>query len=218
MNASFVKQSVIKQKAKEIQKQKHISWHQALDEASVFYGFANYKNYLNCAKAERVKQIIAQEKIYYDLSADKQNKITKKLGQLSKAIKSFKLPMKDLVVTLEKSQESKEVMRSICEKAHLKEYIDLHLLKSSLQGELEEIEMNLEYLMTKSVSVKNLRHKLVNGRLSVEGDYDIIYEFAFDGKVEGDDPFKDRTSSGLFEISIDKKGHLTINYLDGGLL
>ena len=53
MKKSFIPPSVLRQKAKQLKKEKSLSHHLALDGAAIYYGFANHKNYLNEAKVNR---------------------------------------------------------------------------------------------------------------------------------------------------------------------
>jgi type II secretory pathway pseudopilin PulG len=47
MKKSLVSPSFLKQKARQLKKEKSLSQSQALNEAAQHFGFSNYKNYLN---------------------------------------------------------------------------------------------------------------------------------------------------------------------------
>ena len=55
MKKAFVLLSILKKRAKQLKKEKFLSWHQALDEASKEFGFSNYKNYKNIFEAQHTE-------------------------------------------------------------------------------------------------------------------------------------------------------------------
>jgi hypothetical protein len=70
MNKTFVSPSFFKQKSTQLQKEKSLTWHQALDEAARAFGFSNYKNYRNLSKVNRNHPKFYREVILKNISSE----------------------------------------------------------------------------------------------------------------------------------------------------
>lgn len=214
---SFVSPSFLKQKARQIKKQKAITQHQALDEAANALGYSNYKNYRNTSESNRRQIVLSKTAFLEQIRSQKEKEIFKKICLTISLLQSFKIPFQDLLDDLKLAQHSKEAMRSICEKSPVREYIELHLLKDFLEDENGEIGDYAPYHIAKDVKLKNILYKFSEDMLYVKGDYSLKLEFGFDhDKDTKDDFFNDREMFGSFELSIDRNKIITIENLEMG--
>ncbi|MBL7544120.1 MAG: hypothetical protein JNL11_09900 [Bdellovibrionaceae bacterium] len=91
MKKSPVSPSFIKQRARQIKKEKSLSQRQALDEASIESGYPNYQNYLNTLKMSEPQPATAEQ--IHELWLDKQKEMTKKLYAVLPLFENFKIPI-----------------------------------------------------------------------------------------------------------------------------
>lgn len=210
MKQSLVHLSAIQKRAKILQKEKSLKWLQALDEAAISFGFANFKNYQNLAKANRQQQMQSKFEMIELLSNTREEVVSKRLEIINSKIQTFSFSMQKLLDELNQTSLSKKTKRALCEKSGLNEFIKLQLLKDFLEDDLE-MYSHEPYHVIKEITLKNLRYKIVGDALSIMGDFDLNLEFAFDYDPNSkDDVFNDREMIGDFELAIEKNNIIEI--------
>lgn len=214
----FVSPSFLKQKARKLKRQKTISQAEALDEAAIELGYSNYKNYLNASKANQNSPVQTEEALLLKISSEKQNAVTEKVDIYSSRISKLKQPTQELVSFLNETRPSENHTQSICDtKSELKEYIELHLLVDALEDDGGEVDSYAPYHLANKVSLSDLKYRMNEGRLSVEGSYDLNLKFAFDhDPTDKDGFFDDQEMFGSFELTIDGSGEITFENQDLG--
>lgn len=210
-NKSLVAPSFLKQKARQIKREKSLSQHQALDEAAMQLGFSNYRNYLNLLEANVPPQpkLTTGEQLAI-LHSQKEEVIRPRWDATVSRIHNFKMPYPELLESLKRSQHSEQLVQSICEQSPLKDFIELHVLQDLLLDEEGMIHDEAPYHIPKMVSVENLEYRFSDDIIYVDGSYDVHLEFAFEyDKDENSDFFDDLAMFGTFEISIDKEKRIS---------
>lgn len=211
MKKSFIAKSVLQKKARQIQNEKSLKWHQALDEASVFYGFTNFKNYQNTAEDNRQQREASKVELLESMSREKNAKISKTLGLANSQIQNVKISITDLLNDLKRPGLSKEAKRAICEKSNLKKYIQLFLLKDFLEDEFGEMDSDAPLHIPKEISLKNLLYKADEDALHIMGEYNLKLEFAFDHEPDDkNEIYDDDKKNGYFDLSIDRDNMISI--------
>ncbi len=71
MKKSLVSPSFIKQKAKQLKREKSLSQSQALNEAVQLFGFSNYKNYLNILEDNCKQSKVLINNLIKNISSEK---------------------------------------------------------------------------------------------------------------------------------------------------
>ncbi len=212
---SIFSPSFLKQKARQLKKEKSLTQNQALDEAAVELGYSNYKHYLNVLEAGR-KRKEARFK-YVSLEKD----IIKKTELAITFIKDFKIPFHEQLDILMLFQHSDDI-QSLCEKLNLmKDDIELFLFGDFLTDEGKyEINFRAPHFIAKKISISDLTYEINDGVLCVEGNYDLKIEFEFEldesDPISKDERFNDRDLFGTFGIRIDRDKKITIEYSDIG--
>ncbi len=220
-----VSPSFLKQKARQLKKEKGLSQSEALNEASKQLDYSNYKNYLNVLKANREQSENSKEVLLRTISSEKI--ASKKVDLAVSFLQSSKIPFRDLLDILELFKHSKKSLNSVCEKSTLKAELQTYLFNDFLTDESkDEIQMWEPYFVAKEIFLKNLIYEIKDDLLCVEGDYDLEIKFEYDldeNEPESkDDRFKDRWLFGSFEITIDRNKKITFvnsdigQYADGG--
>ncbi|PIT99089.1 MAG: hypothetical protein COT74_11610 [Bdellovibrionales bacterium CG10_big_fil_rev_8_21_14_0_10_45_34] len=212
MKKPLVSPSFLKQKARQLKKEKSLSQHQALEEASKMLGFSNYRNYLNLLESNAPKPKPATKEQIEVLRLDKEDIALKRAHSLIAETKKSKTQLHELLKNLKAVEKSDADVQAICEKSTaLNRYLELNFFSDFLRDEECEIEDFAPYHIAKQVTLKNLAFRFEDEVLFVEGDYDLILEFAFDyDKDDKSDTFKDQEMFGSFELTIDK--NLEINF------
>lgn len=240
MKRPLVSLSVLKQKAKQIKKEKSISQHQALNEAVKEIGFSNYKHYLKALEESKMQAEASQRVGQQMIASRKRGEIFKKVESLIPILQSLKLPFAEFINSVTQEKRSEDALRAICEqKPDLKKYLELHFLKEFLVDAEGEIDFEAPYHIAKKVSVKNLVYKtsdmpiddvededggaiypdINEGTLYLEGEYALTLEFAFDydrDDKENPEMLKDRQMWGSFELTVDKDANISIENMDIG--
>lgn len=206
MKQSPVTPSYLKQKAKQIKKERSIPQHEALDEASKLFGFTNYKNYLNSLKANSRPQIGS---VLSNLVAEKDSK--KRLAVAMEFVSGNKVATCDLMEIL-KIFKSEKSVTAICEKSLLPKAIHKFMVEDLGRDESGEIEDYAPYFKIEEVSVKDLVYRIEGDEIAVDGNYDI--KLVVDGEVDEEDKdhpsFTPRYMDGDFELLIDRDQNITV--------
>jgi len=197
---SIVLQSFLKQKANQLQKEKSLDWHQALDETSKEFGYTNYKNYLNILAANRQQLMFNKELLLKNISSE--NNMFKKIDLAASFIKNNLIPFTDLVWILEPFKHSK-ALQSVCEKANLKEDIKSCILQDFLSDEGKSHLMKFyQNYREKKISLGNLIYKMNTDKICINGLFELILEFNFEAPNSNS---VDRSLFGTFDMTIDHK-------------
>ncbi len=210
MNKSLVSPSYLKQKARQIKRERSISQSQSLDEAAKLQGFSNYKNYLNVLASSKQSDS-SKDSFLKAIFSEKD--ISKKAALTISSIHKFKNAFSDLFAVLGQIQDSEEAVQSVCEKSTLKNDIQAGLLNYFLEAKEDVQALPLkDHFLAKVVSVKELTYELVEDELRVSGNYDIEFEFEFND-VPDDmkhlPHFSRDPMFGDFEVTIDKDKKMT---------
>lgn len=212
MKKPLVSPSFLKQKARQLKKEKSLTQHQALEEASKLLGFSNYRNYLNLLESSTPKPKPATEEQIEAVRVEKEDIALKRAHSLIAETEKSKAQLPELLTNLKSVENSETDVQSICENSQsLHQYLELNFFSDFLRDEDCEIEDFAPYHIAKGVSLKNLVFRLEDDLLFVEGDYDLTLEFAFDyDKDDTSDTFKDQEMFGSFELTINE--NLEINF------
>ncbi len=126
MKKSLVSPSFLKQKARQLKREKSLSQSQALDEAAQQFGFSNYKNYLNVLEANLKQSKPAKEVLLKQIASEKN--IYKKMDLAISSIFNSKIPFPEQLDILQLFQDSDDSdddydseKQAICEKLILSE-------------------------------------------------------------------------------------------------
>lgn len=211
---SVVLLSFLKQRAKQLKKEKSLSQSQALNEAAKELGYSNYKNYLNLLEANRKQSKSSKEVILKNISSE--DDMRKKMELAISFIQKYEIPIQDLLDILKLFQDSGD-MQFVCEQSNLKDKIQLFFFNDFLTDKgKSEIQMHDPYYVAKDISLNNLIYKINGDMIEVEGNYDlkIGFEFEVEDEYKEYPHVKDRSLSGPFEITIDRAEKITIEYTD----
>lgn len=197
--------SVLKQLAKNLQKEKSLSWHKALDEAARQSGCTNYKNYQNQTKLE-ISDFVREIFLESHLSKKEELAIS--------FLKNFQGSFQDRFKILEHVSSSNEVIKLICEKSNLIKEIESFLLKDLQADEGGEVEMYAPNFIANKVLLIDLNYEAQEGKICVEGNYEL--KLKFDGEIPNElknlPNFNSQTMFGDFEITVDRNKRITIDH------
>lgn len=212
MKKPLVSPSFLKQKARQLKKEKSLTQHQALEEASKLLGFSNYRNYLNLLESSTPKPKPATEEQIEAVRLEKEDIALRRAHSLVAETEKAKDQLRGFLTSLQAVEHPGTDVQSACEKSlALNKYLELNFFTDFLRDEECEIEDFAPYHIAKSVSLKNLVFRFEDDLLFVEGDYDLTLEFAFDyDKDDTSDTFKGQEMFGSFELTIDE--NLEINF------
>lgn len=218
MKKPLVSPSFLKQKARQLKKEKSLTQHQALEEASRILGFSNYRNYLNLLESNVPKPKPATEEQIEAVRLEKEDIALRRAHSLIAETEASKIKLQELLARLKGAEGSEADVQSICEKNQaLYKYLELYFFSDFLRDEECEIEDFAPYHIAKQVSLKNLVFRFEDDLLFVEGDYDLALEFAFDyDKDDKSDTFKDQEMFGSFELTIDQNLEIEFENQDIG--
>ena len=207
---SLVSPSFIKQKARQLKKEKSISLHQAYDEAVAPYGFANYKNYLNALKA-KTNFPLSRGDLLQNIFLEKD--VSKKEYLAVSFIHSFNPPFLEFLQIIEEFKASEDVIQHLCSQSVLQNDIQKSLLSYFLESKSDVQALPLmEGFVAKNVSVRSLVYKFNNDHIVVSGKYHL--EFEFEIEVPEDRKhlphFRRDPMFGTFEARIDKDKKITV--------
>lgn len=213
MKKSLVLLSFLKQRARQLKKEKALSSHQALNEASRELGYCNYKNYLNLLEAERRQYKSPKNVLLQKMSAE--NNMSKKVGLAIPFIQSPETPFQDSLDILKLFQYSEKDLQFVCEKSNLRNEIQQYWFDDYLNGEGKcEISAFNEYYIAKDLSLRGLHYKLDEDMVCVDGEYDLTIEFGHELEDESYREkyphFKDHLWWGDFEITINSNKEIAV--------
>lgn len=218
MKKTFVLQSVLEKRARELKKEKTLKLHQARDEAAKEFGFSNFKHYKNSSEADIKRYKSSLEVLFKNISVE--NDISKKIKLAISFMQSHETPFRDLFDILELFQYSEEAIQAICERLGLmNDEIQSFLLNEFLSEEGRyEINFRAPYFIAKEVSISNLTYEINDDMLCVDGHYVLKTEFEFelDEDVENDGRFNDREFDGSFGVEVDRNKKITMEHSDMG--
>lgn len=208
MKKSLVLLSFVKQRARQLKKEKSLSQSQALDEAAKESGYSNYRNYLNLLDATHKQSKSLKDFLLQELSSE--SDMSKKIDLAVAFIQNPETPFQDLLDILKLFQYSKEALQFLCEKSNVKNEIHQDWLDYFLNGE-GAAEMD-EYYVAKDISLSNLCYAIDEDLLCIDGSYDLTmkFEFEVEERYRGYPHFEDRILSGFFELTIDRNKKITV--------
>lgn len=226
----FVQRSEITKKARQIQKEKSVQYHGALDEAAQSFGFSNFKNYKTEIARQR-KELEARLEAGADFAMEEQSrKMAEKFSLIYPVFEKFHVPIQGLINTFKKTKHSDEEIQSVCEKeSTIKAYLELYFLQDSLEDIDWDLVTIAPYHTPKKVSVKDLVYKFGKNAfdeetdsedLYIEGYYEVQCETIFEHTQEDVENhpgfFDDKNLFGSFELTISKNKEVTIEHSDIG--
>ncbi|PJD92934.1 MAG: hypothetical protein CK424_05040 [Legionella sp.] len=217
---SIVLLSFIKQRARQLKKERSFSQSQAYDEAAKEAGFSNYKNYLNLSEANRKQSKPGKEALLKKILSE--NETPKKIKLAIAFIQNYGAPFRETLGILKQFQYSETAIQAMCEELNLMKYeIQSFLFNDFLTDEGRyEINFRASNFIAKEVSISDLTYEIDEGVLCVEGRYVLKAEFEFE--LDEDDPinkaerFKNREFDGSFGIEIDQNKKITFVHSDIG--
>ncbi len=202
---SIVTLSVLRQLAKNLQKEKSLSWHKALDEAARQSGYTNYKNYQNQTKLE-IGDLVREILLESDPSEKEKLAIS--------FLKNFQGSFQDRFRILEHVSNSNEVIKLICEKSNLIKEIELLLLKDLQADKGGEVEIYAPNFTANKILLSDLNYEVQEGKIFIEGNYEL--KLKFDGEVPNElknlPHFNIQPMYGDFEITVDKNKKISIDH------
>lgn len=208
---SLVSPSFIKQKARQLKKEKSISLHQAYDEAVAPYGFANYKNYLNALKAKSQPNLpLSREDLFKNIFLEKD--VSKKEYLAVSFIHNFNPPFLEFLQIIEEFKTSGEVIQHLCSQSALQNDIQKSLLSYFLESKSDVQALPLmEGFVARNVSVRSLVYEFDHGYVLVSGKYHLEFEFEIEVPKERKHlpHFRRDPMFGTFEARIDKDKKIT---------
>lgn len=210
---SIISPSFLKQKARQLKKEKSINQHQALDEAAKLYGYSNYKHYLN------VLEVVSKRKVTHFKNISLEKDSFKKIELAVNFIHTFKVPFHEQLEVIQLFYDPAAV-QSLCEKLGLmKDEIEQFLFKDFLTDEGKyEITFRAPHFIAKKLSTSDLTYEIQDGVLCVDGQYILTTEFEYE--LDADDPiskdqrFNDRDFDGCFGVEIDMNKKISIIHSD----
>lgn len=205
--------SFVKQRARQLKKEKSLSQHQALDEAAKEFGYSKYRNYLNLLESTHKQSKSPKDSLLKKISSE--NDMSKKISLAVPFIQNPKTPFQDLLDIFKLFQHSEDALQFVCEKSNVKNEIQQYWFNDyrTGEGEAEIYDFN-EYYVVKDLIVKDLKYKIDGDILCVDGVYDLTIKFGFELEDESDREkyphFQDHLWWGDFEITIDRNKEITV--------
>ncbi|MDP3562224.1 MAG: hypothetical protein Q8R83_08630 [Legionellaceae bacterium] len=240
MNKAIVSPTFLKQRARQLKKEKSLSQHQAYDEAAKESGYAGYKHYRNTLETTPKCKEALLENIYSEKD------MFKKVELAVAFVQNFKIPFHEQLDILKLFQNSEEDaqfvyeklsldsglhdliqpwLQFVCEKLNfMKDEIQSHLLKDFLLGEGKDELHNIHpYFIAKEVSISELMYEIAEDTLRVfEADYKLKLKFDFENvefeneEDRKDSRFNDREMFGSFGVTIARNKEITFEHSDIG--
>ena len=205
MKQSPVSSSFLKQRARQIKKEKSLSQHQALDEAAKEFGFSNYRHYLNQSEAS------SKDAVFQAVFAEQDT--AKRLGLAISYLQKYEIPFHDLFDVLKLFRQSEEALNSICEKTSLKDDVQKFLLKffQDFKRDLQVLPMR-EHFVAKDISVRDFFYEMRENALFVGCNYDLEFKFEFEvpEEMKNEPHFHREPMVGDVAITIDRSKIMTI--------
>lgn len=215
MKKSLVTPTFLKQKAKALKKEKSISFHQALEETAIQFGFANYKHFLNEWEANQQPKSasdIADLLKKLSLEKDMDHKLDLAIPHLLVNRMSFP----EMFDIFEHFRESEEAFHLICKSSY---FLDHALRTMMLQyfqvskADVQGLPM-MDHFIAKDVVIEDIACEMLTERLVVKGLYTIWFEFESLAEVPEDmkhmSHFNRDPMFGQFDLTIDRNKQFTI--------
>lgn len=200
MTKSLVSPSFLKQRARQLKREKSLSQNQALNEAARELGYSNYKNYLNILETNQRQIMSPIELLLKDISTN--DDITTKVDLAAAFIKNNLIPFNDLVYIL-KSFQHLETLKSVCEKANLKADIQTVVLNDFLTEDgKNEIAKFYKKFRAKEVFLGKVNYEMNEDVIYIDGLYELKAEHDSDTSKR---KLKDRLLFGTFKMTIDRE-------------
>lgn len=213
MKKSPILLSFIKQRARQLKKEKALSQNKALDEAAKELGCANYKNYLNLLEAKRKQSKSSKDALLERILSE--NDMSKKIDLAVPFIQNTETLFQDLLDIFKLFHQSEEALQFVCGKSNVKNEIQQYWFNDYLNGDGEaEIYGLYEHYIAKNLIVKELKYKIDGDLLCVDGEYDLTIKLGFELEDESYREkyphFQDHLWWGDFEITIDRNKEITV--------
>lgn len=205
----------LKQKARQLKKEKSLKQREALDQASMLFGFTNYQNYLNELETSRTPRMATDEEMH-KLWEDKQAVAMERYAEVEELVQNLDFPIEEFIKTARQLSKKSEKQMFFEEKTNVKKILELKLLQEFLADEESNVDDYARYHIAKAVALKDLRFKTLKGRLKVEGYYDLTLEFAFDYDDDKSEFFKDDKMFGWFILTVDAEKNVVFEDMDIG--
>lgn len=210
-----VSRSFIKQRAKQLKKEKGISLHEAYNEAVRPFDYANYKHFLNESESNHRQQAQSKiEALLRKLSSEKE--IARKLELAIPFVQNNKMSFPDMFDVFEQFRQSAEAVQTICRNSffldHVVNTMMLEYFRQS-KGDVQLLPLK-EHFVVKNIVVEDLECELLTERLNVRGLYTIEFEFEHFSDLEEDmkhlPHFNRDPMFGQFEMTLDRNKQVTI--------
>ncbi len=215
MKNSLITPTVLKQKAKQLKKEKSISLHQALEETAVQYGFANYKHFLNEWGANRqTKSQSDIDTLLRKLHSEKDMK--RKLDLAIPFVQSNKMSFPEMFQVFEQFHPSAEAVQTVCENSFFLDHVVNTMMLEYFRVSKEDVQVLplKEHFIASNVVVEDLECELITERLNIKGLYTVEFEFEYLSELEEDmkqmPHFNRNPMFGQFEMTIDRNKQVTI--------
>lgn len=215
MKKPLITPTFLKQKARQLKKEKSISLHQALDETAVQYGFANYKHFLNEWESnQRPESKSDIDALLKRVSSEKE--MSRKLEVAIPFVQNNRMSFPDMFTLFEQFRQSADAVQTICENSFFLDHVvNTMMLEYFRQSKADVQALPLkEHFIAKNVVVEDLECELITERLNVKGLYTIEFEFEHFDELEEDmkqlPHFNRPPMFGQFELTIDRNKQVTI--------
>ena len=208
MKKSLVSPSFIKQKARQLKKEKGLSQSKALDEAVKQFGYSNYKNYLNVSETDRTQTKSSKESILKQLQTEKD--LSKRVELALLLIQKSKLSFSEVFDLLKLFRGSEKALKDICESTSLRSDIQKFVFDDFIESD-GELELDDHFIIEELV-VNDLTYDFQDGLLNVMGSYDLKLKFEFEvpDEMKHLPNFNRDPMSGGFDINIDRDKTFTV--------
>jgi len=224
MKKTFVLLSVIKKKAKQLQKEKSLKWNPALDEAAKEFGFSNFKNYKNISDANIKEYKSSLKALFKAMSLE--NNMSQKMEEVVSFIQKHNAPFQDILDILELFHGSHELgehpdfewiddVHFVSVKLNLmKDEIQSYLLNDFLTEEGEDsIHDFYPYFTAKKLLVSNMTYEIRGDAIYADGNYRLTIEGE---SVEPPHDLEERELEGSFGVTIERNKKMTLEHSDIG--
>lgn len=170
----IVLRSFLRQRARQLQREKSLSWHQSLDEAAQEFDHPNYKNYKNALEAYQKE--FASNKDLFLKNISSETDISKKIDLAAAFIKDNLIPFTDLVWILEPFKNPYE-LHLVCEKANLKDDVRTFMLDGfNSESGRKHIASLCQNYKIKELFLVNVRYEISQDKVHINCLYQLVVE------------------------------------------
>jgi hypothetical protein len=215
MKKSLVTPTFLKQKAKALKKEKSISFHQALEETAIQYGFANYKHFLNDWETnQQPKSASDIAGLLKKLALEKD--MAHKLDLAIPYVLVNKLSFPEMFDIFEHFREDDDAFQLICKSTFFLDHALKTMMLQYFQISKEDVQglPLMDHFIAKDVVIEDITCELLTERLAVKGLYTIWFEFESMAEVPEDmkhmSHFNRDPMYGQFDLTIDRNKQFTI--------